>query len=285
MYSDFKPNALFYRYVSILGRMLFMLSFRSPKIVINMKKLILPLSLALTAMTPATATVVVDYDFTDGSWTTNSVQAVKDAGFTVNAAGDSDSNVFIGGGSSALVLSDTTNPGFPTATYDFAEGITQGNATFTANSSGSNPYVGQILFLNEGGDTLFGLQLRYETQLYIYADGEYTGSDGPNVLPSGGDITTFNTYGFSWSSNTDGTGGTVNISFNGDDLVGNSIGYRVDGVVSSLQFAAGFSSAGSNRFLRVTTMEVNAIPEPGTTPALFGLGLLGLICAKRRMGK
>ncbi len=254
-----------------------------------MKKLILPLSLALAAMTPAMATPVVDYDFTDGSWTQNSVQAVKDAGFTLNASADHDISTFIGGGASALVLRNSNDYRYPTATYAFGEGIAQGNATITANSSGASPFVGKILFLDADDNTLFGLQLRDSSTLNLYVEGA-EGSSGPNVLPGGLDITNFLEYSFEWSSNTDGTGGTISMAVNGIAL-GEQAGvpfpynYVEDGVVASLRYEVGYANAGTDRYLRVTTMEVNSIPEPGTTPALFGLGLLGLICAKRRLAK
>ncbi|MDQ8192817.1 PEP-CTERM sorting domain-containing protein [Coraliomargarita sp. SDUM461004] len=251
------------------------------------KKNIISLSLAFGFIIPAFAETVIDYDFTDEfAWdTTNSVQVVKDAGFTVNDDADNDDVVFVGGGDHALILAGNTSGRYPIITYDFDDAIVQGNATFVANATGASPHVGQIHFLNASGDLLFGTQLRQDDGLYVYADGVYDGSGGPNLLPSGGSVNAFNSYEFIWSSNTDGTDGVVDVLFNGSSLLESPVGYQVDGVVDSLLLSVGYGSSSSNRYLRVTSMEVHSVPEPGTSALILGVGTLGFACLRRRQAR
>lgn len=255
----------------------------------NINHLMFPAALFLGGMAMAQSDILVDFNFADGNWPYNNVQAVKDAGFTLNADADSNSNCFVSLSSQALILSDTT-AGVPTATYALSQTVTSGSASFVANIGGRANMVGIIQFVDANGDVLFGVQLHNATALYVNALGQ-SGSSGTNyyetaVGSSGTDLTDFLSYSFDWSSNSDGTGGSVHITANGNEL-GTGFTYATTGVVASVVFKSGYGSATSNRYLRIQTMQVesSAIPEQSTVSLWLGVSLLGLLGARRLRGR
>jgi hypothetical protein len=250
----------------------------------NQQKLLLPATLLMASFSMAQAADLIDWDFSDPQWTTNNVQVLKDAGFAVSTAADSDTHFFVDD-DPAGVLTLLKNPliaGSVAANKALGQSLTSGTINFRAAVAGDrDPLVGQILLFG-GGEQLGGVQLR-DTDTLRVTDAR---NDNTNVLPSGVSLADFNDFSMSWTSDSDGQNGVFTILLNATQLLSSTtLAFQNVGVVDTVQLGAGFSSATNDRILLMENLSVSGIPEPSSYALILGFGMLGLVVSRRRTRK
>ena len=181
-------------------------------------------------------------------WAENSTSALKEAGWSVNAAADGDGYFYIAGGQ--LFLTDNT-PGTPTASYRFGS-VRRGRMTVSAGNAGLSTRCGTLV-LREGQKALFSVTLADSRGSLSHGPGkggitEYDGSWRRRPEP----------HMLAWEVRPDGAGGKIWLYYKGKAIAAGKP-FQADGVPDTLALTAGFGSA-VNRTLILGDLKIEPVP-------------------------
>lgn len=239
---------------------------------------------------------VLNYTFSNSateSWTGNSVQELKDAGWTATTPADSNTAFYVdptgtaGNGTmtGVLWLKDDVNGatdalGRPQVVKSFGD-LSNGVLSIRYCGAGSPNYWAQVRLFD--GATELAL-----TEITSNSAGTVQTGAGSTALPLvTGTGNRAQNIELSWIVNGDGTGSQLTVKLNGTAVV-TTQAFKTAGIPDSFALRVGmWNSVG--RYMVVDSIHLTTdavVPEPASV-SLLGLGVLALVCRsgwRRRIG-